>query len=80
MIDPNDGAFSTSNKLNELTGKEWTKFTSSWFVFNALRKDIKEEQEITSKFKLNADEHPATFSPTMISQFILFYKIWSKCY
>lgn len=73
MIDPNDGAFSTSNKLNELTGKEWTKFTSSWFVFNALRKDIKEEQEITSKFKLNADEHPATFSPTMISQFISFF-------
>ena len=73
LLDPNDGAFNPSNKLNELTGKEWTKFTSSWFIFNALRKDIKEEREITSKFKLNADEHPATFSPTMVSNFINFF-------
>ena len=73
ILDPDDGAFSTANKLNELTGKEWTKFTSSWFVFNALRSDIKEEQKITSRFKLNSDEHPATFSPTMISNFISFF-------
>jgi len=73
MLDPNDGAFSPSNKLNELTGKEWTKFISSWFIFNALRSDIKEEQKVTSRFKLNPDEHPATFSPTMISNFISFF-------
>tara|TARA_E500000178_G_scaffold288348_1_gene290931 strand:- start:1792 stop:2835 length:1044 start_codon:yes stop_codon:yes gene_type:complete len=73
MINPEEGAFTIKNKLNELTGKEWTKFISSWFIFNAVRSDIKEEKKITEKFNLNADEHPATYSPTMISNFISFF-------
>ena len=69
LIDVNDGAYDLSNKLNDLTGKEWTKFTSSWFVFNALPADLRQEKELDPHIK----EHPATFSPTMISDFIRFF-------
>ncbi len=58
-----------NNTLNDLTGKEWIKFTKSWFLFNALPSDLKEEREVTKK----ADDHPATFSPTMTSHFIRFF-------
>ncbi len=69
ILDEKDGAYDLSNKLNELTGKEWTKFTCSWFIFNALPSDLKEEREVTKDTEL----HPATFSPTMISDFINFF-------
>ena len=36
VINPKDGAYGLNNKLNNLTGKEWIKFTCSWFIFNAL--------------------------------------------
>jgi len=73
MINPEEGAFTIKNKLNELTGKEWIKFTSSWFIFNAVHADIKEEKKVTEKFNLNSNDHPATYSPTMISSFISFF-------
>ena len=73
LINPDDGAFSLKNKLNELTGKEWTKFLSSWYIFNVLAKDLKEERQILNLFKLNPEEHPATYSPTMIANFIQFF-------
>ncbi|MDD4031475.1 MAG: DNA methyltransferase [Bacteroidales bacterium] len=69
LIDPKDGAYSLDNKFNDLTGKQWTKFSCSWFIFNALSKDLKEEREISGDSK----DHPATFSPTMIEQFINFF-------
>ena len=40
-----------------MTGKEWTKFTCSWFIFNALPSDLKEEREVT----IETESHPATF-------------------
>lgn len=58
------------NKLNDLTGKEWVQFSKSWFLFNALHSDLKEERTIT---KGQTAAHPATFSPTMISEFIRFF-------
>jgi len=73
ILDPSDGAYSIKNKLNHLTGKEWTLFIKSWFVFDALHSDLKEEKLITQKFELNSEEHPATYSPTMISNFIKFF-------
>lgn len=73
LINPEDGAYSLKNKINHLTGKEWTKFTKSWFVFDALHSDIKEEKEISSQVELNSDEHPATYSPTMTKSFIEFF-------
>jgi hypothetical protein len=57
------------NTLNDLTAKEWTKFLRSWFIFDALRSDLEEERKVTAE----CQQHPATFSPTMISDFILFF-------
>ena len=57
------------NKLNDLSGKEWVKFLKSWFIFDALPSDLKEEAKISAKLK----QHPATFSPTMVSDFIKFF-------
>jgi DNA modification methylase len=64
-----EGIYNINNKLNHLTGKEWTKFTCSWFIFNALKSDLNKEEEISENIK----EHPATFSPTMVSSFIKFF-------
>lgn len=69
LINPQDGAYDLTNKINDLTGKEWTKFTCSWFVFNALPSDLKQEKELDE----HIEDHPATFSPTMISDFIRFF-------
>jgi len=69
LIDPDDGAYDLRNKLNHLTGKEWTKFTKSWFIFDALDKDLKQEKELLK----NSEDHPATFSPTMVEKFIKFF-------
>lgn len=57
------------NRLNDLTSTEWVKFLRSWFVFDALQSDLEEERNVTK----DCDQHPATFSPTMISDFIRFF-------
>jgi DNA modification methylase len=69
ILDLNAGSYDLNNKLNHLTGKEWTKFTCSWFIFNALPSDLKEERELSA----GLENHPATYSPTMISDFIRFF-------
>ena len=69
VLNVNDGAYDLRNKINDLTGKEWTKFTCSWFIFNALQSDLKEERAVTKDTQL----HPATFSPTMISDFVKYF-------
>ena len=62
LIRTEDGAYSLKNKLNHLTGKKWTIFTCSWFIFNALQSDLAEEKRICG----DSVNHPATYSPTMI--------------
>ena len=69
LLEGEDGAYDLANRLNDLDGKNWTKFTCSWFIFNALASDLKEEREFT---KITED-HPATYSPTMIESFIKFF-------
>lgn len=69
MLKVEDGAYDLRNKINHMTGKEWTKFTCSWFIFNALASDLKEERAVTK----DTQAHPATFSPTMVSEFIRFF-------
>ena len=69
IISTEDGAFSLRNKLNHLTGKKWTIFTCSWFIFNALHSDLAEEKAICE----NSVNHPATYSPTMIRGFVEFF-------
>ena len=49
------------NRLNELTGKEWIKYTKSWFILNPPRRD---------KTKI---VHPAGFPETLAQQFIEFF-------
>jgi len=52
---------SRTNKLNELTGKEWIKFTKSWFIHNPPKRE-------NSKM-----HHPACFPETLVQEFIEFF-------
>ena len=69
VLYPEEGSYDLKNNLNNMTGKEWTTFSCSWFIFNALLKDIKEEREICQ----DTEDHPATYSPTMMESFIKFF-------
>jgi DNA modification methylase len=55
------GRFSIKNKLNELTGKEWIKFTKSWFIHKPPRR---KETEIL---------HPAKYPESLVKEFIKFF-------
>ncbi|MHA1327026.1 MAG: DNA methyltransferase, partial [Promethearchaeota archaeon] len=55
------GRYYIYNKLNDLTGKEWIKFTKSWFVLHPKRR--------TEDVYL----HPAKFPEELIERFILFF-------
>ncbi len=55
------GKLSKDNKLNDLTGKEWIKFTRSWFIHRPPRR---KEDEIL---------HPAKFPETLVEEFISFF-------
>lgn len=57
------------NLLNEMDGDEWLRFTISWYVFDALASDLDEEKAIIG----DSEDHPATFSPTMVSDYIRFF-------
>src|SRR5437773_7320440 len=49
------------NRLNDLSGKEWIKFTKSWFVH---RPEPRGDQKI---------RHPASFPESLIREFVLFF-------
>ncbi|MHA2166080.1 MAG: DNA methyltransferase [Candidatus Hodarchaeales archaeon] len=51
------------NKLNTLSGKDWIRFTKSWFIADGKSSDISHE----------IDLHPASFPPSMIQDFIKFF-------
>jgi DNA modification methylase len=55
------GRYNAKNKLNNLTGKEWIKFSKSWFVHRPPRRN---EEELL---------HPAKFPESLIEQFISFF-------
>ncbi|MHA1757879.1 MAG: DNA methyltransferase [Promethearchaeota archaeon] len=55
------GSYYIHNKLNDLTGREWIKFTKSWFV---LRPKKRKEDVLL---------HPAKFPESLIERFILFF-------
>ncbi len=55
------GRFNTANKLNDLTGKEWIKFTKSWFIHRPPRR------------KTDEILHPAKFPETLVEEFIAFF-------
>ena len=55
------GRYNSNNKLNDLTGKEWLKFTKSWFIHRPPRR---KENEVL---------HPAKFPETLVEEFISFF-------
>lgn len=55
------GRYNAKNKLNDLTGKEWIKFSKSWFVHRPPRR--KEEELL----------HPAKFPESLVEEFISFF-------
>ncbi len=69
ILELTEGSYDIHNELNHLTGKSWTKFTCSWFLFNALKQDLNEEKSICKQ----CEDHPATYSPTMMEEFISFF-------
>ncbi|MFW9872987.1 MAG: DNA-methyltransferase [Candidatus Thorarchaeota archaeon] len=55
------GKYDNHNTLNDLTGKEWIKFTKSWKIYNNKPRSKK------------AILHPATFSEKLVKDFVLFF-------
>lgn len=55
------GKYSLKNKINNLTGKEWLKFTKSWFIHRPPRRNGKEIL------------HPAKFPESLVEEFIKFF-------
>src|SRR5256712_6129166 len=49
------------NKLNELSGRDWIKFTKSWFVH---RPEARGDRKI---------RHPASFPESMVKEFVSFF-------
>ncbi len=55
------GKLSLRNKLNELTGKEWIKFSKSWFIHTPRARDK------------SGILHPAKFPESLVKEFIEFF-------
>ncbi|MGE5798617.1 MAG: DNA methyltransferase [Ignavibacteria bacterium] len=55
------GKYNYNNKLNNLTGKEWIRFSKSWFIHKPPRR---KEDEIL---------HPAKFPESLVEEFITFF-------
>ena len=55
------GKLNKNNKLNDLTGKEWIKFSKSWFIHRPSRR------------KNNEILHPAKYPESLVEEFIKFF-------
>jgi DNA modification methylase len=55
------GKYNKNNKLNDLTGKEWIKFSKSWFIHRPNRR------------KKNEILHPAKYPESLVEEFIEFF-------
>ena len=55
------GRYNKKNKLNDLTGKQWIKFTKSWFIHNPPHR---------TKVELL---HPAKFPESLVERYIKFF-------
>lgn len=55
------GKYNKNNKLNDLTGKEWIKFSKSWFIHTPPRR------------KNNEILHPAKYPESLVEEFIKFF-------
>jgi len=57
------GKYSSRNTINNLTGKEWIKFTRSWFEHHPPPRNKKQSEHL----------HPAKFPEDLIANFIKFF-------
>jgi len=57
----NRGRFCINNKLNDLTGKEWIKFSKSWFILRPMRRNK------------TVIQHPAKFPESLVERYISFF-------
>jgi len=57
------GKYSSRNTINNLTGKEWIKFTRSWFEHHPPPRNKKKSEHL----------HPAKFPEDLIANFIKFF-------
>jgi DNA modification methylase len=55
------GKYNKNNKLNDLTGKEWIKFSKTWFIHTPPRR------------KNNEILHPAKYPESLVEDFIKFF-------
>lgn len=55
------GRYNKNNKLNDLTGKEWIKFSKTWFVHSPVGR------------KNNEILHPAKFPESLVEEFVSFF-------
>ncbi len=55
------GRYYKKNKLNDLTGKEWIKFSKSWFILRPKRRND------------GVLLHPAKFPESLVEKYILFF-------
>src|SRR5690349_1432462 len=55
------GPSTRENKLNELSGKDWIKFTKSWFIH---RPEPRGDRKIL---------HPASFPESLVREFVSFF-------
>ncbi|MEW6196843.1 MAG: DNA methyltransferase [Bacteroidota bacterium] len=61
VLEENNGVYNPNNKLNNLTGREWIKFTKSWFIH---RPKARKDNEIL---------HPAKYPESLVKEFIEFF-------
>lgn len=60
--DPQDqGVYNPHNKLNHLTGKQWIKFTKSWFIHRPAYRGDKKML------------HPASYPESLVREFVEFF-------
>lgn len=57
------GRYHPGNTLNELTGRQWLKFTRTWFVCDSKRYHQNKSTEL----------HPARYPEEMVKEFVLFF-------
>jgi DNA modification methylase len=60
---PAEGRKDPRNSLNDLTGRDWIKFTKSWFICDSRRYHKNRDTEL----------HPARFPEEMVGEFIEYF-------
>ncbi len=66
LVEPIKRTYIVNNTLNDLSSKEWLKFTKSWSVFHT-------SQRVTPSKRVTKISHPASFPEELVESFIGFF-------